>query len=83
MIRRSTGHVASIDAESAVLCVLFPALQRRFNLLFREAETKVSKVDKNASKADARVKEADAKVDSVKAQRPLTHCNACGTNKHA
>ena len=31
----------------------------------------------------AKVGEADAEVDSVKAQRPLTHCSACSTNKHA
>ena len=42
----------------------------------------MSKVDNNAGKADARVREADAEVASVKAQRPLTHCNMRSTNKH-
>ena len=53
------------------------------NIKASKADNKVSKVDNNAGKADARVREADAEVDSVTARQPLTHYNACSTNKHA
>ena len=82
-IAPGTWHDCGVQPHGNVTYVAAVPGQAIFDGKVCEDDAKVSKVDNNAGETDARVRGADAEVASVKAQRPLTHCNACSTNKHA